>query len=505
MIKILIVEDEPPIARMLSRCIEQMGAEAFLVAGKAINGQAALDILANEEIDVVITDIRMPVMDGLELLGEIDSRYPDIISVVLSGYQDFDYASTALRYGVFDYLLKPISQQEVGKLLHKLLPICQSQVSQKKKQELEQILQGGTFQRKGSFDCTAILICAGPFPVVTDDILLPSKVFWEKTDLENLCQELLGKQDSYFVFDGKTVAEKYIILERAPFNFRRLVKELFNKLTALNEISVTMVCHGIPVPIAAIGDVIRSLRACLYKEIKICSSNLIWYEEYEDERKNDDKKRRFNQEICHRIVESICLKEEQRLIEAIGQIIQPNGIAQVAFIQMIDIVIADSRLMGEDYASMLAEVKIGLNDAVSNSVTALALCYNIASVLLTFGQSEQQKGKRENQAMVDEIEQYLMMNYSKSISSDILSKKFGFVPSYLSKVFRSVKGMSPSEYLTNYRVDKAKQIIREKPDILIREAAKAVGYEDQYYFSKIFKKYMGMWPKEYQEIYSKIK
>ena len=101
--------------------------------------------------------------------------------------------------------------------------------------------------------------------------------------------------------------------------------------------------------------------------------------------------------------------------------------------------------------------------------------------------------------MVEEIEQYLIMNYSKSISSEILSKKFGFVPSYLSKMFRSVKGMSPSEYLTNYRVDKAKQIIREKPDVRIREVARVIGYEDQYYFSKIFKKYAGIWPKEFQE------
>jgi len=500
MIKILIVEDEPPIARMLCRCIEQMDSDSFMVAGKAINGQEALDILSRKEFDVVITDIRMPVMDGLELLGEIYSRYPDIISVVLSGYQDFDYARTALRYGVFDYLLKPISQQEVGKLLEKLKPVCQNRVSQKKKQEIERILQGGTSEQKDIFDCTAILLLAGPFPVVTDDILLPSKIFWEKTDLDDMIHSLLGKQDSYFIFNGKTVAEKYIILEKEVFDLQRLVQELFNKLTLQNEIRITMVSHETPVSIAEIGDIIRSLRSCLYKEIQICSSRLIWYE---DERKYHEEKRWFNQEICNSIVESICLKEEQKLIEATSQIISPGGISQVAFMQMIDIVIADSRLAGEDYASMLSEVKIGLNDAVSNSVTIQALCRNVASVLLTLGQSDQQKGKRENQAMVKEIEQYLIMNYCKSISSEILSKKFGFVPSYLSKVFRTVKGMSPSEYLTNYRVDKAKQIIREKPDIRIREVAKTIGYEDQYYFSKIFKKHTGVWPKEFQESCSK--
>ena len=496
MIRILIVEDEPPIARMLCRCIDKMDSYSFTVAGAAINGQKALEILSKEEIDVVITDIRMPVMDGLELLGEVDSRYPDIISVVLSGYQDFDYARTALRYGVFDYLLKPISQQEVGKLLEKIKPVCQSRVSQKKKQELERIIQGGTSEQRDILDCTAILICAGPFPVVTDDILLPSKIFWEKTDLEDLFQSLLEKQASFFIFDGKTVAEKYIVLEKGTFNIQQLVQEFFSKMTIQNEISITMVSHGTPVSIAAIGDIIRSLRSCLYQEIQICSSKLIWCE---SKTKHYGGKRRFSQELCHSIVEYIFLQKEQKLIEIIGQIIYPKGISQVEFMQMMDIVIADGRLAGEDYASMLSEVKIGLDDAVSNSLTVQALCHNVTSVLLTLGHREQQKGKRESQVMVEEIEQYLIMNYSKSISSEILSKKFGFVPSYLSKMFRSVKGMSPSEYLTNYRVDKAKQIIREKPDVRIREVARVIGYEDQYYFSKIFKKYAGIWPKEFQE------
>jgi len=183
----------------------------------------------------------------------------------------------------------------------------------------------------------------------------------------------------------------------------------------------------------------------------------------------------------------------------IGSLIEHEEISQVEFMQMMEVIIADSRLRGDHYSEMLSEAKIGLNDAVSNSTTIHALCHNVTAVLLALGQREQQKGKRDNQILVEEIEQYLITNYSKSISSEILSKKFGLVPSYLSKIFRTAKGISPSEYLTRYRMDRAREIIRAQKNIRISDVARITGYEDPYYFSKTFKKQTGMWPRDFQQ------
>ena len=497
MIKILIVEDEPPIARTLERCIEQIDAGSFHVAGKAIHGQDALNILAKEEIDVVITDIRMPVMDGIELLEEIRSRFPDIISVVLSGYEDFSYVRSALRSEAFDYLLKPILPEEIKKLLNRLQPILKSRDSQRRQQELMQVIQGKSPEQKELFECTAVLICAGPFPAVTDDILLPGKIFWENTDLEEIFTSLFGREDGFFIFDGRTVAEKYIILEKETVNrVQSLVQRLFHKLTLQNEINITMVSNLDLVSIGTIGDMIRSLRSCLYNEIWLCSSRLHWYDGKSRYRK---EKITFHAAEYHNVIEHICLQEEEKLLEVIGSLIEHEEISQVEFMQMMEVIIADSRLRGDHYSEMLSEAKIGLNDAVSNSTTIHALCHNVTAVLLALGQREQQKGRRDNQILVEEIEQYLITNYSKSISSEILSKKFGLVPSYLSKIFRTAKGISPSEYLTRYRMDRAREIIRAQQNIRISDVARITGYEDPYYFSKTFKKQTGMWPRDFQQ------
>ena len=89
------------------------------------------------------------------------------------------------------------------------------------------------------------------------------------------------------------------------------------------------------------------------------------------------------------------------------------------------------------------------------------------------------------------------MNYRKNITSDALACQFGFVQSYVSRIFKRQKGMSPNEFLTNYRIEIAKRHLREQPDMKIRELALLVGFRDSYYFSKIFKKETGMWPTEY--------
>jgi len=100
---------------------------------------------------------------------------------------------------------------------------------------------------------------------------------------------------------------------------------------------------------------------------------------------------------------------------------------------------------------------------------------------------------------VDLVRQYLAEHYPEDISSETLSARFGFVPSYLSKVFRRQTGISPTEYLTGLRMAKAKELLASKPGLLIRDAAMLVGYKDPYYFSKLFKKATGLWPSEYQD------
>ena len=116
---VLIAEDEILIRRNLARKVAEH-CPAFEVVGEAADGQEALEAVAELYPDVLITDIRMPVMDGLQLTREIYYAFPGVRVVIVSGYDEFSYAKTALALGVKDYLLKPVSEEELRSVMSRL-------------------------------------------------------------------------------------------------------------------------------------------------------------------------------------------------------------------------------------------------------------------------------------------------------------------------------------------------------------------------------------------------
>ncbi len=119
MIKVLIADDEKRICELIQILGDWKG-HGMELSGTAENGPAALEKIAMSPPDILITDIRMPGLTGLELIREAKKLSPALKTVIISGYADFDYAKTAIEEGVFAYLLKPIQRQELNEVLEKL-------------------------------------------------------------------------------------------------------------------------------------------------------------------------------------------------------------------------------------------------------------------------------------------------------------------------------------------------------------------------------------------------
>lgn len=128
MFNILLVDDEPLIRRGL-RTIINRNFSNFAIVGEASNGLEALQLLQQNNVDVVISDIRMPFKDGIELVKDIHENYPYIFTIIISGYNDFEYAKQAIKYKVYEYLLKPIDTKEFIDLMKKLELELQNQIT----------------------------------------------------------------------------------------------------------------------------------------------------------------------------------------------------------------------------------------------------------------------------------------------------------------------------------------------------------------------------------------
>ncbi|MDR0380781.1 MAG: response regulator [Oscillospiraceae bacterium] len=492
MIKVLLVEDEPPIGRAVRKMIEQASPQ-FSVIGCEINGQAALARLAQERVDVLITDIRMPVMDGLQLLERVRDLYPDCLTVILSGYQDFFYAQSALRLGAIDYLLKPVSRERLSELLDRLEDMCAMREISKKRAFLSKSIQGGEVPPDtGEEKCLVLLACVGAWPTAPDDTMVPGAVFWESLLLETLIDVMLRETEHALIFEGKVRAERVIVLENVPPDrVRYLADSIFTRLAKLAApLAVTLCGFSSPVAMGEVGAVIRALRAQMYNEIKLCRSQCLW---------DTVGAERAKVAIADLPIEDIVnamLNQNGRLLRnfvasAVERAVE-GRLSQMEFVRFLDVIICDQRI----YDTMKAGVKLDVNEAVSNAMTPKDLTENLYAILNHFHGVECKVTQKE---LIADIERYLQQNYNKNITNAMLSQEFGFVPSYVSKVFRRHKGVSPAEYMTRLRIEKAKRMIAGQSDLRMKDIAQLLGYSDPYYFSKIFKKETGQWPSQYQE------
>ena len=490
MIKILIIEDEPPIAAAVKQMIEQL-SDAFEVVGCENNGQAALLRLEEENVDVVITDIRMPVMNGLEFLERLIVLYPHCLAVILSGHQDFTYAQTALRLGAFDYLLKPLAPDKLKDLLSRLEEVLGIRAISHN----PNILNGSVYPGPHTVNepnCWVLLACAGNWPLIPDDTLVPGVAFWKEHDPEKLIKLFTKKSEEILVLQGKTSTEYvFVIKNTTAARVKQISQTLFAAFTRLSTLPITLYASSQPVALWETGTLIPALRSKLYVNIKLCRSTLFSDEDIRETVNLSDLP-------INEVIEALCISNDESLSYALNKTIDEavrKGMSQQEFVRFLDIVISDQRLISRT----TADFKLELNEAISNAVTPKLLKDDLFQILSQFNLVE---AKTDKKMIITQIKQYLNDNYNKSISNEMLSALFGFVPSYISKIFRNQTGVSPSEYLTNLRIDKAKNLLDTRKDLLIKEVSLLVGYNDPYYFSKAFKKITGLWPSQYQEEHS---
>lgn len=501
MIRVMVVEDEPPILRQIVKLIEEF-SDNFKVTASAGNGKKALELLETETVDLVFSDIKMPVVDGLELTEQIKLKYPNIIVVIVSGYQDFQYARKAIQFHVYEYLLKPVTKETVGKILSQIETDIETRRSKEKKDKVintanapNRVILEKQNIAENDTRYAIFLVCVGAFPLIPDDSMLSAGNFWDRVNVENIMKYITQQDETCICFNGKSIAEMIVAVELRNKNRVTLIAgKLLESLKNMSSLAITVVTSNEIVGLNDIGARIKVLRTKLYVGIKLFESQILW-DDIEINNINADIK--ILAETLKYSIKTGNSQIKKSLTMTITQLLN-SGLTQLQIVNFFDGLINDNELAKYQVTSNSSAIKIEIYSAISNAVDINSLTEDLSFVFSSIYAGEADVRKDNNHLIAEKIEEYLENNYKDTITNTILSKKFGFVPSYITKIFRMHKGISPSEYLTNYRVEMSKKIMLEQPDILLKEVAEKVGYNDQHYFSKIFKKETGMWPTEYR-------
>ena len=216
MYKVMLVEDEPPILNMLKDMIDS-GNNEFIVSSCAYNGKDALELLEKEVPDVIITDIRMPFLDGLELISQVNKIHPQIKCIILSGYSDFEYARSAIRLNVYDYLLKPIEPDSLYELLLKLYCLFEEQKVKDENEYLNAVINFQESEVRDNFKMDypfyfVYWFSQAIYPINSMMLLTPERIFGRIVISEKLDRASIENNSKIWIVNGKYANEKVFVI-----------------------------------------------------------------------------------------------------------------------------------------------------------------------------------------------------------------------------------------------------------------------------------------------------
>lgn len=513
MIKIFIVDDEPVILRTIKKMITETHPD-FDIVGEALNGQDALPMIEALVPDVLFTDIRMPLMDGLALIETLHLKKIFPVTVLLTGYAEFEYAKKAIQLGTMEYLLKPLSYESLEDLLNSIYKKWHYKERQQQLSILQKIVSDSTglphintsklnryFQ---NLQLSYILLCSGSYSIFYTNWITPAKNFWLTNYFEEISKEIIPSSFLSWFIDGIEGNEKILILASAKVENEQvtsMTEQVFQQLKNYGQ-QITAISGPITSQMSDIGYMIQMSRLHLHQNIVFGQSKMIDrqidqnihtkdgpititpYESTLTVFARNGQTSKFLQEV-YKILE-VCRKESAS---------QLNIELLLKKILNIYTDTLSDKLQNESYSKHLE-----LDELISNVSDYDSLFEGISFLIrdLSTSQINLTKENFNPSKTIEDVETYIKNNYAKPLSINIIAEQFGYTQSQLSNVFKKYKGIPPSTFLIQLRVEKAKELLLIQPPITLRDIAVSVGYEDPFYFSPIFKLCVGISPSEYR-------
>lgn len=519
MTKVMIVDDDFLVRsniKVLLNSPELDLSNTFRVVGEASDGKEALALVRISQPDILICDIRMPHMDGLELQAQLKRSHPNIKMIMLSGYDDFDYVRQALKNGAIDYILK---HKLDGRTLSDALHIAQNQLGK----SAERNLPGNIFALKRDFVMKLISGCY----MSEEEIANRATAMDLKLGSKNVVAILMRVQNQ------NTTAVDAYLQEYSILNIADEILQNFCTGTCCHlsdEKYILLVTFDNVFGQKAQQDQIHALCSrisiCLKQYLNILSSfypgtvvgsirqTRISYNAAEKLYKNRYQKTAQSRSNGVDILAIYDAAQEKNLLQGIREQDETrvNAVIDGVFTQLSkqNPTDAEAQLIFLDVLSGLSrawkEQSVDISKLYQMDIAQKKL-QNFASIdeaqkwfQQLIHRSFEMGGPRcsPTSHYVEEAISYIHRHYAMEISQSAIANAIGISPSYLSKQFKEDLGIGFADFLCNYRLDKAKALLIQT-DRSNKEIAQMVGFSDDAYFSRVFKKDTGMTPKEYRK------
>ena len=507
--KVLIVDDEVLIRQGVKHYIN-WEQEGFQIVGEASNGKEAIELIELLNPHIVITDIVMPVMDGMELTAFIKSHYPEIEVIVLSSFGDFDYVRSTFQHGVADYILKPkLEGPELLKALQKVaknLPFfSQMEKTSDLHPSIEQLIEKSISGFESEYD-----------PAIVKDAFPHSHYCLLGIDLK-------GGQDHVNLMNLKENVTAAIKTQLSHASSRSFQSEDLEIAFLLNfNIShqfdlqqfVNNMSKSIAAPEQEIGWILSKSFTSFSDLKNVYQENLLKVMQYRfylpdasvlisDQLPSMPKgKESFN---LKQFTEAFKRKRFDDAFQYLGEHVDYLACQYTTDVFEFksflgNIVFNITVLLGNmDYDNETLEgSKYGSFASINDAANAEKAIAHLDSFLLEAKAIISSKSNEISDPNMRMLLDYIEQHYAEPLTLTEMAKRFHFNPSYLSTYFSKHNNEGFSEYLNRIRIEKSMELLDEG-EVLISAISGMVGYSDHSYFCKVFKKLTGMSPSSYRK------
>ncbi|NOU98842.1 response regulator [Paenibacillus planticolens] len=528
MYNLLIVDDEPRHRDGLANLISKLKPNYQVF--KAKNGNDALTIMADNRIDIVFSDIRMPQMDGLQLLERLESYDKPPILVILSGYRQFEYAQKAISLGVCEYLLKPVDVTTMDHTLDKiekamLANQTQLQENQYTITKLNQTLPiyndhlmnqwiAGHLEGNRLAEVEKLLpsIIGKGTVLLTEINAAKSSSRTDESQTRQMVKEKveqslgpLSRSVSFFLEDKRTILVTVVSTHTVDIRSTETLDNMQACIRSMKkcDLELTMAlgseCEDV---LKQINQSFEDAKKALSYQFFLGSAIIISLEDiipaasdrvltkYREEEELQDAVRESDKEKAVRLIHAIFDKQISKGLPL------PDAFKEFMLRMILHLIHHFKDVMLEDYYKELLKK---FEDTMKKSSFFSSMRNTVSELLNEMIDNILNTRNWKKEMIIKTCLQYIEENYAEDLFLESVASKFYFNTSYFSHYFKVNTGISFSQYLLRTRLRKGKEFLEES-DFKIYEISKRIGFKDTKYFNRVFKKEFGVTPEEYRRI-----
>lgn len=531
MLKVFLVEDEFVVRQGIKNNIDWK-SHGYDFCGEAADGELAFPMIQKLKPDIVITDIRMPFMDGLVLSRLIKKELPWVEIIILSGYEEFEYAKEGIKIGIAQYLLKPINGEELLKEVdtvsekirerHKENEIRDKYIKEmeenflKEQKDLFQYLVTGSksaAQLLEMADRLDIDISAMWYNIVLIKIQSTYHAYEEFSnsliEIEEKLKEI-ADEASLLMFDRNLEGKALLFKGDSKEEIIKIQNGYLDKIKdMLMEYENVRYFGGIGIPVNRLGELTVSFEKAshAFAHRYLVNESLILKCE-EVEQGVYIEKEKFNISNVNpkhmdrnKIREFLKVGDKEEVIYFVDEFFKDLGTNVMKSNMFRQYIIMDAYFCVADF---LEDIKISRDeietfDADSGILQSEKTAVNyIVRIIKKALELREKTASNRYGDIVGEVMDYIEQNYAdEELSLNLLASHVNFSPNHLSMIFSQQTGKTFIKYLTDLRMNKAKELLRctgKRSSSIAVE----VGYRDPHYFSYLFKKTQGITPTQYR-------